>query len=306
MNSKTVAVIDLGSNTFHLKIIDSVTKATIYRERIFVSLAEKGIDLISPSAFARGLEAMLHFKSLLVEYRVGALRAVGTAALRSAANAGEFVSAVVAATEIKIEVIEGPVEAAYIYRGIASLIDMDRGQHVIMDIGGGSVEFIYVLGGRMRWVKSYNIGLGVLYNSLPHSHPITTIEKAGIETHIQATIADLRPLLSTASIDCLVGASGSFEVLAVLLGHEVSPDTCTRIDTEQAHAQIRALYTQTITEINADDRIPSSRARLIILAMVLIEVVLDMTKAPTICLSPAAMKEGILEEMLEATNQPPT
>ena len=112
------AVLDLGTNTFHLLIAEQDATGqwqTLVREKRYVKLAEEGIQRIGDAAFARGLAALQSFKIQLEKYQVppSAMRAFGTAALRTAENAPAFLEEVVALTGIRPESIPGDREAAH-------------------------------------------------------------------------------------------------------------------------------------------------------------------------------------------------
>ena len=90
------AVIDLGTNTFHLLIVEvnGKTFEEIYRERIYVRLAEGGIETIIPTALQRAEKAMLHFSKKLKEHDCQHTKAIGTAALRTASNGNDFIKTI--------------------------------------------------------------------------------------------------------------------------------------------------------------------------------------------------------------------
>ncbi|MGB4846306.1 MAG: hypothetical protein WBP41_00210, partial [Saprospiraceae bacterium] len=89
MKEQRIAVIDLGSNTFHLLICElhqHGSWVTLLKERVYVKLADGGLELIEEDAIQRAIDAMLLFKDLIQIYEVGRTRAIGTAALREAWN----------------------------------------------------------------------------------------------------------------------------------------------------------------------------------------------------------------------------
>ncbi|HMU04396.1 MAG TPA: hypothetical protein PJ990_12270, partial [Saprospiraceae bacterium] len=168
---KKIAVIDLGSNTFHLLIVklgDDHTFETTYRERVFTGLSDGGIDIISNEKLAFGLETLRHFKNRLDEYQVIELKVIGTAVLRKASNRQLFIDEANKILNAHINIIDGQKEAEYIYKGIMLLPVLRVGTHLIMDIGGGSTEFILVSDGKKLWSESYTLGVGVLHNLFHH------------------------------------------------------------------------------------------------------------------------------------------
>ena len=292
------AVIDLGSNTFHLLIVDA-NHQCIHRERSFVRLAEEGIERIGDAAFQRGIEALLHFYERLNAYNVQQCKVVGTAALRSASNARAFIEEVKEKTGLEIEVIDGKKEAYYIYKGIATVVPMETGYHLIMDIGGGSVEFILVRDGKAIESRSFNIGISQMFAKLAHSYPIKPEERSRVIHYIQEHIKDLTDILHRSPIEAIIGASGSFEVLEAMYGLEVIQGQYNILSSAAFLEKAEVVYGSTLEELLAKPAIPASRAKLITMAFILIQCILDISSAPSIYISPVAMKEGILSEMNE-------
>src|SRR5258708_31195750 len=120
--NKRVAVMDLGTNTFHLLIVEGSSSNfnEIVREQDSVKLGEGGINkgFIQSDSFERGIKTMLRFNQLIIKHHVNKVKAIATSALRSAANGQGFIDEVKAKTGINIEIIDGDMEAAFIYKGI--------------------------------------------------------------------------------------------------------------------------------------------------------------------------------------------
>ncbi|RYD71240.1 MAG: exopolyphosphatase, partial [Sphingobacteriales bacterium] len=170
------AIIDLGTNTFHLLIAEANNKSfeILYKTNKPVKLGEGRINdnIIIPSAFERGISALKEFRETIDGYHVDKVRATATSAVRSANNGGDFVSAVRKETNIAIEIITGDEEATAIYEGV-KLSGAINDLALIMDIGGGSVEFILCDTEKLIWKKSYNIGAARLMQKYFKSDPIS-------------------------------------------------------------------------------------------------------------------------------------
>jgi exopolyphosphatase/guanosine-5'-triphosphate,3'-diphosphate pyrophosphatase len=122
--NRRFAVIDIGSNTFHLIIVDAQRGGRfqiIHRHREFVYLAKDGIQFLSTDTIERGFMAFAKISELCQAYKVKQIKAIGSAALRSASNANEFIDLIHREYDILIEVISGLREARLIYEGVASL-----------------------------------------------------------------------------------------------------------------------------------------------------------------------------------------
>ena len=143
--SKRVAVMDLGTNTFHLLIAEGTVHD--YHEIIHyheaVKLGEGGINkgYIIPEAFERGLNTMQKFQEQIDTHEVQTVRVIATSALRSASNGSDFINEVKTKAGIHIEIINGEQEAGFIYDGVKISGCLSAKNSLIMDIGGGSVEF---------------------------------------------------------------------------------------------------------------------------------------------------------------------
>ena len=140
------AVIDIGTNTFHLLIANrshNVPIDIIYKETLPVRLGEDSFPKgkIKTSAFIRGVKAIVRFNEIINKYDVTEIKAVATEGLRRADDANIFIKTVLLKTGIQIEVISGHEEANLIYYSIKHLILQDENV-LVMDIGGGSTEFI--------------------------------------------------------------------------------------------------------------------------------------------------------------------
>lgn len=299
MDSKK-AIIDLGSNTFHLMIVlvdRSGGYSVIHKERSFVGLAENGIEVLSDAAMERGIIALKHFATILDDHQVLDRKIIGTSALRSAKNSGMFLARVREDLGLEIEVIDGTREAKLIHKGVAQVVDMSKGSHIIMDVGGGSVEFILVENGKMEWCQSLDLGVGVLYNLYPISDPISTSQVLMLEAYIEQALKGLRDQIGGRSITSLVGASGSFEVVQSINGDPVQDDKASLISMSTYHQVAEKLIRSTIAQRQEMEGLPESRVKLIVVAMVLINTAVDLINPHQIQVSPYALKEGVISEL---------
>ena len=119
-------VIDLGTNTFHLLIVkeENGNLKELVRERVFVKLAEEGIQNIGPAPYQRAVSCMERFHQILVENEVKSVQAIGTAALRRAQNSSKFIAEIKAKTGIEVSVISGDREAELIHKGVGLVVPM--------------------------------------------------------------------------------------------------------------------------------------------------------------------------------------
>jgi len=298
--SKRLAVIDLGTNTFHLLVAEAQANQTfkeIYRKRFFVKLAEEGIETIGTAPLQRGMQALTHFQQIIQEMGVEQVKAIGTAALRTASNGPNFIQTVKEQIGIQIELISGAKEAAYIHKGVALAVPFSSDNFLLMDIGGGSVEFIIANQDTVHWAQSFPIGVGVLYKKFHQHEPILDNEIAATYQYIESFLPPLLKALHQYPATTLVGASGTFDVLEFILAKEKHP-TYALVPIDNFPPLYERLLASTKAERYAFKDIPDERADMIVVAVILIEYILKAVDIEQILVSKYAMKEGILAELL--------
>ncbi|QPH39590.1 Ppx/GppA phosphatase family protein [Pedobacter endophyticus] len=215
-----IAAIDLGTNTFHLLIaeVGGANINVLFKTNVPVKLGEGRINenVIIPAAFERGISCLKDFNSKIIDFGVDTVVATATSAVRSAQNGQEFVAAAKAEANISIAVISGDEEAELIYKGV-KLSGAVSARSLIMDIGGGSVEFILCDEDELIWKKSYNIGAARLMQQFFKTDPISDNDKNAILFHIQNELADLFEIAAQFQPTTLIGSAGAFETFAELI-----------------------------------------------------------------------------------------
>lgn len=294
------AVIDLGTNTFHLLIVERAASGftEIFREQVFVKLAEEGIETIGVAPFQRGLETIRQFKLLLDQHGVQDVRAFGTAALRTANNGQEFIEQVQQQTGIAVTLISGTMEAALIHKGVMQAVPLSEEKALIMDIGGGSVEFIIADAQQVFWAGSFPIGVAVLYNRFHHNDPITEGEIATLKAFLKETVQPLANALTHYPANILIGASGTFDVLENFLAQPKTNRLHSFVAARDFPPFYEKMLVSTLKERFQLPGIPAARAEMLIVALVLIDVIMELAHTERIVVSAYAMKEGMLHEML--------
>ena len=296
-----VAVIDCGSNTFHLLIAErydsSLGFREVYRERAFVYLSKSGINEISPSSYALGINTLDRFQQLMIAHKVNLVRCVGTAVLRSSINGAKFISEVKENLRLEIELIDGLEEAALIFNGI-SLSDLPAGPSLILDIGGGSLELIY--GNRNQAVSAVSVNAGIsVLRSLRAE--IDLLHQSDHNILYNKLTTELEPFISELAMQnphTLIGASGPFEIIELmnfctplskgnLFSREDVLEICKAICTNDLQGRINL------------PGMPENRADLSTESMIIIKYLLErLNSLRNILVSPYSLKEGVIKELL--------
>ena len=165
---KTYAAIDLGSNSFHMAVA-SATKSHLQmidklREPVRLGAGLDKKNNITPKTMKRALECLSMFSQRLKDVPTDQIRAVGTNTLRRACNAEEFNAAAVDTLGVPIDIIAGREEARLIFTGVSYGIRDDK-KRLVIDIGGGSTEFIVGSGTTANIMESINMGCVSAHNT---------------------------------------------------------------------------------------------------------------------------------------------
>jgi exopolyphosphatase/guanosine-5'-triphosphate,3'-diphosphate pyrophosphatase len=298
------AVIDLGTNTFHLIIaeISTTDVQIIYKTNVPVRLGQGRINenIIIPEAFERGIETLKTFKQEIDKHQVQQTLAIATSAVRSAANGSDFVDAAKKNAGIHIDVIDGDKEAVYIYRGVKATGAIN-GTSLIMDIGGGSTEFIICNNKELLWKKSYNIGAARLTQAYFHSDPISEQDKAAIIDHLNNELTDLKEACILYKPDQLVGSAGAFETFAGMILKEVDIAHIKSAPIEfTAYSSLsdKLIKSTHAARENMPDLI-KLRVDMIVIAAILTNHILSMSEIKQISLSTYDLKMGVLYSLSE-------
>ncbi len=295
-----LAVIDCGTNTFHLLVVDRMPDGTftqVYRQRQYVRLGQEGLDTIGAAPFQRGVECIAFFSKIMNNLGVEAHRAFGTEALRRASNGPDFVEAVRSATGVEIQLISGDEEARLIHLGVKQAVPFLEGKTLIMDIGGGSVEFIIASKEEVHWAQSFPVGVQVLYSRFHKSDPMSCAEMAAVHQHLDEVLAPLLGILQRHEAPLLTGASGSFEVVEDMLVRQKDNPLYSTVSTEDFYKIHKKIVTASLDQRLLIPGLPPERVELIVVAFVLMDYIIRKASIRQIVTSAYAMKEGMLLEM---------
>ena len=301
------AVIDMGTNTFHLLLVELHGNEfkTIYKEKIAVKLGQGGItqNLIAPEAEKRALHTLGHFKNLIDGESISQVFAFATSAVRNATNGSDFVNRVREQLGIQIHVISGDEEAQLIYEGIHFSGALDERTTLMMDIGGGSVEFIIGNAQEAFWKQSFEIGGQRLLDAFHYHDPILPEEVEKLEEYCGEK---LQPLLAAITIhkpSGFVGASGTFDTLidmyyATLLQCKLTGQHVFELPVSDFYQLFQLLVTKNRAERLGIPGMIAMRVDMIVVASCLIDFILHHVHAQSIRCSHFSLKEGAVSRML--------
>ncbi|GAA4319087.1 hypothetical protein GCM10023149_17580 [Mucilaginibacter gynuensis] len=307
--NKRVAVMDLGTNTFHLLIAEgTITNYhELIHEHIAVKLGEGGINkgFIQPEAFQRGLDTMQLFQRDIEAHNVTEVRAIATSMLRNAANGTQFINEVAKLTGISIEIIDGDAEANFIYQGVKAGDCLSAGNVLIIDIGGGSVEFILGNDEYIIWKQSFEIGAARLMDKFHKSDPIPQASIDELNNYLEDKLKDMLTAVAGYEIGQLIGSSGSFETLAEVVeqakGRHFDLKTTKNylFENDDLIAATDKLINSSHAERKANKAIIPIRVDMIVVASLITRFVMRKLAIGNVLMSTNSLKEGVLTGMLD-------
>ncbi len=312
--SNKIAVIDCGTNTFNLLIAQPVSDAyykILHQTRVPVKLGEGTINsgVIAQNAFKRGIEALVYFAEIINQYNCVHTLAFATSALRTGKNAVEFIAHALEASGIQIQVISGDREAELIYKGNKTAIKMNLDYSLIMDIGGGSTEFIIANKEKIIWKQSYMLGVARLFNRFNFSDPITKTEIQNFYTHLDQALQSLMDAVAETPIQELIGASGAFDSIIELIEVHYNGPSLEPIQTEYPiDMHYFELIAERLIQSSLEQRknlpglIPM-RADMMVVSVLLMKYVIDRLAIKQLKVSSYSLKEGVLTELCERETQ---
>jgi exopolyphosphatase/guanosine-5'-triphosphate,3'-diphosphate pyrophosphatase len=260
------------------------------------------------------MSALQGFSQALRTYQVLPERviAIATSAFRNAKNTPQILADIQYQTGIAVKVISGEQEAAYIYKGVQRAIDFKNQNALIMDIGGGSVEFILANQTKIHWKQSYEIGAQRLYDKFMLTDPIKELDLQRMEFYLEAQLAELTKAFFAHTPQMFIGSAGTFDTLAEI--HYIQSQGTDRLsdftdnshELKQKHYEMDlddfySIYQRIVWQDRADRLlIPGMielRVDMIVVSVSLLKFIIEKLEIDRIHISAYSLKEGVLGEV---------
>ncbi len=302
-----LCVIDLGTNSFHTVIVDAYPNGTfvvVDRLKDMVRLGEGGLvtHRLQEAAMDRGVEALRRIRLLAEGWGVSEYLAYATSAIREAENGGDFIARVQEDVGLRIRPISGAFEAELIYKGVRRAVDLPE-PALLVDIGGGSTEFIVGTAQTMHMAMSLKLGAARMTQAFIHTDPVERGEFKALRAYYREYLAPVYEAVRRHGVREIVGSSGTMENLAQvylqLFGpagaspfHEVYEAKTFRQVTKKIMRSTRA-------ERAALPGIDEKRRDQIVAGAMLVDVLLKDLPIERVRLSPHALREGMVVHFIE-------
>lgn len=294
-----LAAMDLGSNSFHLIIAkvehDEVRTVETLSEKVQLGAGLQD-GMLSEDSMLRGLECLSRFKQVLDSVVPFRIHIVGTNALRQARNRREFTRRAESLLGVRVNVIYGPEEARLVYLGVAHTLADDENSRLVIDIGGGSTEFI--VGQRFESQEMDSLQLGcVSYNH--------TFFKAGNITRkryrrayqaARLEVSHIRHRYHRGHWREAVGSSGTLQAIELILQDFGWSDAgITRSGLSRLEEALLAF--DNIEKIDIQG-LSETRRNVILSGVAISAGIFDELQIDVMRISPGALREGVIYDLL--------
>ena len=304
MNNR-IAIIDLGTNTCNLLIAgySAGEFQILYQGKEIVKLGKSGIgnNQLTLEGLERAILAIRKHQERINRYSPQEIVIIATSAIREAINRDWFGQEVKELTGLELQIVSGATEAGLIFKGVKLAFGKIEDHSLILDIGGGSNEFILTENGAALWKESFPLGMARIIEQIPPSDPIMWDEIQRMHDWFESRLETLWTRLRNADISMLIGCSGAFDTLADLID-QTDAGTKTRIRQEISLPDFYGVYEQLIASTTAQrlkmKGMESIRLEMIVPSVIFIKMVIERLKIQRIFQTDFALREGVLYERI--------
>lgn len=302
-----LAAIDIGSNSIHMIVVAPEPQGgyrVLGRERDMVRLGKTGFrGVLSEAAIRDGLETLVKMTTLARLKGAERVVAVATSAVREAANGQDFLARVKAQTGLDVQLLTGVEEARLIYRAVREAVDLGPGRAVIVDVGGGSTEWIGTQAGQAELELSLPLGSLRLSAGLDGDPP-AAVEIDRLRRRIQKV---LRTAVPAGSAERMIATSGTAACCADLVdtwdsrGPKEVAGGLREVRLKDLAQIVDRLRTMTRSAIAGLPPVGGPRSDSLLAGAVLLQELAAHAGADRFQVSDRALREGLV---LEALGQP--
>ncbi len=310
MGQPNLAAIDIGTSSVHLAIARPVPGGRpelILREKLPVRLGSGASDMktLDPAAVDRAVNALQSFR-VLADAHDAVVEAVATSAVREAEDASDFLDRARDEAGIDIAIIAGVEEARLIHLGVLGAVPLAETKHLVIDIGGGSTEFIVGHGVEPQLLRSLKVGHVRTSNRFFPKGEVDEDAVGECRTFLRSFFARVAIDASAAGFDRVVGCSGTFETVSAVVrkrrAHGRSDQTGAVNRAEVDDAVQMVLAARTTEERRKISGVEQHRADTMIAACLIVEALMDSLDFDEFIVSPHALREGLVLDRLNDRN----
>lgn len=301
--NKVFSAIDIGSNAIRMMVAEFQNEQLSELKKLR-SPIRLGQDVfshgeISNSTIQKAIETFKKFAEINKKFNVQNSRAVATSATREAKNKMAFVQKIYDASGIKIEVIDGDLEANLIFKAVNHSVDLSGKNALLIDIGGGSVEVTLTQGSRIRKAQSFPLGTVRILDFLKKRN----LGEANLKIVIGDQMSPLSKFLekndSGTDFDFAVGTGGNFECMARLKMQLLHKSPVNYLTLDELVQISEKLKNFSVKERIEKLKLREDRADVILPALYVTKTVLRQAGAKKLLVPGVGLRDGILWSLVE-------
>ena len=303
-----IGIVDCGTNTFNLLVAehDKGVWKVLFSNKVPVKVGEGGFERnsITDNKIVRAVDVLCHYQLVCQLFHVQKVKVVATSAIRDAKNNHQLVEMIRKYVGWDMEIISGDEEAGLIYQGILETGVLKEKTSLMMDIGGGSTEFIIGNAKNIFWKKSYPLGVSRLFEKIQPEERLSAANIKQLKMILDNELHDLRAALLLFPCEELIGASGSFDTLLdifIAAADEVvgNQNALYQAIPLSAFPAIHLwLMGSTMKERLSHPAIPTLRAEYLPLSSWMVKYIIELSNVKFMYRSAYALKEGLLQKEL--------
>lgn len=307
----TFAAIDVGSNAMRLKIVAlgaDGSLATVQQQRAPVRLGHEVFltGFLKQELIEQAVAALGEFRAELDKWEVRSTRAIATSATREAVNGDLLVERAYNSCGIHLERISGAEEARLVQLAVSRRVNLRNTTALVIDIGGGSVEFDVIDHGSIVYSNSLRLGAVRLHETFLKSGNVSDLQILLLKAYMDQLLETTLAAVNEYEVDLILGTGGNVEDLAKLIGTDANPGR--EVTTENLRfipLQNLQSFVKEIARVNVPERIEQygmkpDRADVILPAgLVLSEVVGKVVGARGLYAPDVGLKDGVLVEIID-------
>jgi len=304
MSPTAVAAIDCGTNSTRLLVSDGDGRPL--ERRMTITRLGQGVDAsrrLHPDALTRTMAVLAGYRGVLEAHGVERVRMAATSAVRDAANRDEFMDAAEAAVGTRPELLAGDEEGRLSFRGATAGLDPAHGPFLVVDIGGGSTEFV-VGADEAVGVVSVDVGCVRMTEKYLHADPPSPLELSQAISVVHAHLDDVkRELPAVTEAVRLVGLAGTVTTMAAVeIGlHEYDPERIHHFELTRAAAEdvFRTLATERRSDRVHNPGLEEARADVIVGGAAIFVAVMRHFDFASCLVSEADILDGLVLSLLD-------
>jgi exopolyphosphatase/guanosine-5'-triphosphate,3'-diphosphate pyrophosphatase len=306
-----IAAIDLGTNSFHMIIVEESKEKGIIeidrvKDMICIGRGSISTKMLDAEAMQSGITALKNFLVLAAQHGVAPehVLAFATSAIREAKNKGDFLRKIKEETGLKVKVISGKEEAEFIYYGVRSAVKIGKNSELLFDIGGGSVEFVLANQKGIQLLESRKIGVARMCERFIVSEPIAVHDINMLEQFFAAEMVSAVEKASELKVIRAIASSGTAQNIARMICSMTGRESDISLNNSVfTRTEFQALYSAVLPLTAAERKkmtgLDEKRVDLIIPGLILVDMIFRLFNLKEIVISDSALREGMVLHYLQ-------